>query len=357
MIVLPYLSYTPRLGGGILAQESSAVIGRAEIGPNCSLGNLALVRADGEEVRIAGDCWFGDASTVHIAHRLYPSVVGTHVTVGCYALVHACTIGDDCVIGEHAAVMDGAVLGAGAVVAAQSVVPPGKKLDGGWLYAGTPARPVAPVSATLLAQLHSALRDAAAAGDLAASAAQVRAAPPLTELRHAPGTGTLRESAPGVYLAPTASITGRVSFGERASVWFGTEIDAGEASVEIGEETNVQDNSRLYAGGAGEDIRIGARVLIGHNVRIFASTIGDGAIIGMGATIGPATVVHPGGCVAAGSVTEPGTVVGTGELWSGRPARAARALSETNRAAFASGVMTYVEYAGHYLSGAGRGNA
>jgi Carbonic anhydrases/acetyltransferases, isoleucine patch superfamily len=347
MIILPYLEHAPRIGSRVTARPSSAVIGRTELGSGCSLGDLTLVRADGEEVRIGADCWFGEASTVHIADRIYPAIVGSHVTVGRYGLVHACTVGDDCVIGEHAAVMDGSVVGAGSVIAAESVVPPGKILEGGWLYKGAPARPVERVPGALLDHLHRAIR-----GGLGSEGPNIFAAARVPGLRHAAGFGSERIFAEGAYVAPTASIVGRVVLAARSSVWFGVEIDAGEARVEIGEETNVQDNSRLYAGKPGEDIRIGPRVVIGHNVRIFASTIEEGAIIGMGAVIGKGTVVRAGGCVAAGSITEPGTEVASGQVWSGRPARAARALSDRNRAEFARAVQVYVEYSENYLAGA-----
>ena len=352
MIVLPYLAHAPRIGSQISAHPTSAVIGRSELGPGCSLGQLTLVRADGEDVRIGADSWFGEASTVHIADGVFPALVGSHVTVGRYGLVHACTVGDDCVIGEHAAVMDGSVLGAGAVVAAESVVPPGKTLEGGWLYAGAPARPVQRMSSALLEQLHRAIRSGSAA-----QAPQVVAAARLPRLRHGAGTGVNQPFVRGTYVAPTASIAGRVVLAPCSSVWFGVELDAGEATIEIGEQTNVQDNSRLYAGKPGQDLRIGPRVLIGHNVRIFASTIEEGAIIGMGAVIAEGTVVRAGGCVAAGSVTEPGTEVASGQVWSGRPARAARMLSERNREEFARAVRVYVEYSGNYLNGAAQRSA
>ena len=142
MIVLPYLAHEPRIGSRLNSHPSGAIIGRTRLGADCALGELALVRGDGEDVQIGADCWFGEASTVHIADRLLPAVIGSHVTVARFGLVHACTVGDDCVVGEHAAVMDGSVLGPGTVIAAQSVVPPGKTLEGGWLYAGAPARPV-----------------------------------------------------------------------------------------------------------------------------------------------------------------------------------------------------------------------
>ena len=344
MIILPYLEHAPRIGSHVAAHPSSAVIGRTDLGFGCSLGDLTLVRADGEDVRIGADCWFGEASTVHIADRIYPAVVGSRVTVGRYGLVHACTVGDDCVIGEHAAVMDGSVLGAGAVIAAESVVPPGNTLEGGWLYAGAPARPVERVPSALRERLHRAIRTGSGA-----EATSVLADAPAPRLRHAPGSGVDQFFAQGAYVAPTASIIGRVVLAPYSSVWFGVEIDAGEATIEIGEQSNVQDNSRLYAGKPGEDIRIGPRVVIGHNVRIFSSIIEEGAIIGMGAVIGKGTVVRAGGCVAAGSVTEPGTEVASGYVWSGRPARAARALSSRNRDEFARAVHVYVEYSGNYL--------
>lgn len=345
MILLPYLRHEPQIAARISAHPSAAVIGRTELGDGCTLGELTLVRADGEDVRIGADCWFGEATTVHIADRVFPAVIGSHVTVGRYGLVHACTVADDCVIGEHAAVMDGSVVGPGAVIAAQSIVPPGKRLEGGWLYTGAPARAVGRVSPELLKNLHEALR-----GETGADVPHVLAAARAPKLRHAPGTGVNHSFGQGVYVAPTATIAGNVVLGPRSSVWFSVEIDAGEATVEIGEETNVQDNSRLYGGRAGEDIRIGPRVLIGHNVRIFPSTVEEGAIIGMGAIIGKGTVVRRGSCVAAGSITEPGTEVAAGQVWSGRPARAARPLSDRNRQEFARAVEVYVEYAANYLT-------
>lgn len=345
MIVLPYLQQEPRIATGVTAHASAAIIGRTELGSGCTLGELTLVRADGEDVRIGADCWFGEASTVHIADRVFPAVIGSHVTVGRYGLVHACTVGGDCVIGEHAAVMDGSVVGPGAVIAAQSIVPPGKTLEGGWLYAGAPARPVERVSPELLKNLHEALRREAGA-----EVPHVLATARVPKLRHAPGTGVSHPFGQGIYVAPTATIAGKVVLGARSSVWFGVEIDAGGATVELGEETNVQDNSRLYGGKAGEELRIGPRVLIGHNVRMFPSTIEEGAIIGMGAVIGKGTVVRAGACVAAGSITEPGTEVAAGQVWSGRPARAARPLSERNRQEFARAVEVYVEYAANYLA-------
>ena len=352
MLVLPYLDYLPRVDPRVTADRWAAVIGRAEIGPDCTLGPLATLRADGEQIQVGSDCWFGEAATMHIADSVYAARVGSHVTVGRYGLVHACTVADDCVIGEHAVVMDGSQVGAGAVIAAESVVPPGKMLEGGWLYAGAPARPVERMPRARLETLHRALRSTPArAADASSSDAQIlRATQPVGPLRHTPGLGVEDFSAQGAYIAPSAAIAGQLRLAPHSSIWFAVEIDAPGALVELGEGANIQDNCRLHLA-AGERIRIGRRVTVGHNVRMSACEIEDEAVIGMGSIVGKGTVVRAGACVAAGAITEPGTEVKAGHIWSGRPAREARALSSENREWFALGVDVYIQYAQNYLTG------
>jgi len=61
--------------------------------------------------------------------------------VGHRAVLHACTIGARCLIGMGALVLDGAVLEEEVMLGAGALVGPGKRLDSGWLYVGSPARP------------------------------------------------------------------------------------------------------------------------------------------------------------------------------------------------------------------------
>jgi carbonic anhydrase/acetyltransferase-like protein (isoleucine patch superfamily) len=345
MVVLPYLEDAPRIGPGVVADRWSAVIGRTQIGANCCLGPLATLRADGEDIRVGSDCWFGEASTVHIADGMYATHIGSHVTLGRYGLIHACTVGDDCVVGEHAVVMDGAVVGPAAVIAAESVVPPGKQFDGGWIYAGTPAKPVEPIARARVEELHRAIRGSTQAS---ADAQIVRAKNPVGSLRHPPGSGIGAFEA--AYIAPTASIRGHLKLARHSSIWFAVEIDAEGAMVELGEASNIQDNSRVYLR-PGERVLIGRRVTVGHNVRMRACEIEDEALIGMGSIIGERTVVRAGAVVAAGSITAPGTEVAAGYIWSGQPARRSKPLSPENRALFSLGVDVYIRYAERYLHG------
>ena len=343
MIVLPYLDHVPQLGPNQTSDEWVTVIGRTEIGAGCHFGKLATLRGDGEDIRVGADCWFGEASTVHIADSIFGASVGSHVTVGRFGLVHACKIGDHCVLGENAVVMDNSEVGPGAVIAAESVVPPGKTLAGGWLYAGTPARPVEQISPARVAELHESIRNSA----MIDNADIIRAKTPVGEFRRPPGTGVDDFASDDSYIAPTASVTGNLKLAPHSSVWFAVEIDAQGATVEVGEASNIQDNSRIHLE-AGETMRIGRRVTVGHNVRMYACEIEDEAIIGMGCIVGKGTIVRKGGVIAAGAVTAPGTEVAAGTIWAGQPARRSRPLSEENARFFSMGVDVYKRYTAVY---------
>jgi carbonic anhydrase/acetyltransferase-like protein (isoleucine patch superfamily) len=343
MIVLPYLDHVPQIGTNVTTDDWVTFIGRTKIGSGCHFGELATLRADGEDILIGSDCWFGEASTVHIADSIIGTRVGAHVTVGRFGLVHACTIGDNCVLGEHAVVMDGSEVGPGAVIAAESVVPPGKKLEGGWLYAGIPAKPVEEISPARVAELHESIRNHAKIDN----AEFIRAKMPVGNFRGTPGTGIADLDADGAYVADTARIVGKLDMAPKSSVWFAVDIDAQDATVELGEASNIQDNSRLYLS-PGERMRIGRRVTVGHNVRMHACDVEDEAVIGMGSTIGKGTIVRKGGVVAAGAVTAPGTVVEAGTIWSGQITGRSRPLSEQNRIFFSIGVDVYIGYAASY---------
>ena len=352
MKVIPYLNFEPQVGSNVTAGDWTTVIGRTEIGAGCQFGKLATLRADGHTILIGSDCWFGDFSTVHIADSMFGTRVGSHVTVGRYGLVHACTIGDHCVLGEHAVVMDGSVVGPGAVIAAESVVPPGKTLEGGWLYAGTPAKPVEQISPARLQELHESIRTRAAIDN----AEFIRAQTPVGEFRLPPGTGTYKVLTDNTYIAPTSSISGDLKMAPNTSIWFAVEIDAENATVEIGEASNIQDSSRIHLQ-PGETMRIGRRVTVGHNVRMEACEVEDECIIGMGSIVSRGTIVRKGGVVAAGAVTAPGTEVAAGTIWAGNPARRSRPLSDENAKFFSMGVDVYVRYTKNYRAAqkAGKG--
>ena len=355
--VLRYREHRPVVGPRLRSGPGAVVIGRTELAASVELGPLAVLRADGERITIGAGSWLGARATVHIADEDRGSVVGSGAAVGRYALVHGCTLGDRVVVGDAAVVMDHSEVGAGAVVAAGALVPPGKRLAGGWLYAGSPARPVRALAPGEAAAIAAAVRRSAPSP---ATASGDDPLPPLDDTAYRPagaggplhaGNGAAPAVPAGAYVAPTAALRGDVRLGQGASVWFSTALSAGDGRIAVGDRTNVQDNTLVEVAQAGAAAEIGDDVTIGHNVRLAACRVGHRCLIGMGSTLGAGVTVEDDAIVGARAWVAPGTVVRAGWIWAGRPARPFREVRPDEAAAFRRGKETYEQYARDYRTG------
>jgi carbonic anhydrase/acetyltransferase-like protein (isoleucine patch superfamily) len=129
-----------------------------------------------------------------------------------------------------------------------------------------------------------------------------------------------------VFVAPGAAVIGDVEIGDGANIWFGCVIRGDDHWVRIGADTSIQDGTVIHVSLGTHPTSIGARVTIGHGVRLHGCSIEDDAMVGIGATVLDGAVVESGAIVAAGAVLSPGKRVPTGELWAGCPARPARTV-------------------------------
>jgi gamma-carbonic anhydrase len=322
-LILPYKGTAPVFAGPVAAAApDAAVLGRATLGRNARLGPRAVIRADGHHVRAGDDLHLSEAATVHIAHDLHPAELGHGVTVGRNAVIHACTVHDGCWFGDDVVVLDGSTIGPGAALAQGTIVYPGTTLEGGWLYAGAPAKPVRELPPEELAALH---RD-------------TRARPFAT------GHSARPETPDGaLFVAATARLTGRTDFAGGVGIWYGCALDAGHRRIAVGEATNIQDNSTLRA--VDTDLTIGAHATIGHNVTMTDATVGDHSLIGIGAVLAPGTTVGAGTLVAAGARTEPGQVLEPDSFYAGNPAIRRAALDDRKREIIDRTWPTYQDYA------------
>ena len=335
-IVVPFLNWRPVVGPSLKAQPEARIIGRSQLGSDCFLDTCATIRGDGEHICIGDDCWFGEHATVHIVHEQLPARIGTGVTVGPWAVVHAAEIGDDAVIGGGAVVMDRAIVGRGTVLTRDAFVPPGKVLEGGLLYAGVPALPVRTLYPGELAKHRQRERWL----DLDRKKHQ-------GEKGRKPAAMTLPQDGP-ILLCDTVRIEGNIRLDAGVSLWFGTRIFNPRGRIEIGERTNIQDNTVVLIDGE-STLAIGRGVTVGHNATLEVSRIMDGALIGMGAHVTHGTVIEEHACLAAGAVTSPNTVISRGMLWAGRPARPVRMLTKDERSLFSRNADIYCnEYLGAY---------
>lgn len=131
--------HRPEVDGTAWLAGSSAVIGRASIGAQCSIWYGASVRADMDTITIGERSNVQDSCTLHTDPG-HPLVVGSGVSVGHNAVLHGCTVEDDCLIGMGAVVLNDARVGTGSLVAAGAVVSQGADIPPGSLVAGVPAK-------------------------------------------------------------------------------------------------------------------------------------------------------------------------------------------------------------------------
>lgn len=132
---------TPTLAPSAFIAHGAILVGDVTLGENASIWYGTVVRADVAPVRIGARTNIQDGAVIHVAReRPEGTSIGSNVTVGHLALIHACTLEDECLIGMKACVMDGAVVERHAWVAAGALVTPGKRVRSGELWAGTPAR-------------------------------------------------------------------------------------------------------------------------------------------------------------------------------------------------------------------------
>jgi len=150
--------------------------------------------------------------------------------------------------------------------------------------------------------------------------------------------------APGVFIADTARVTGDVTLGEGASVFYGAVLRGDINRIEVGAGSNVQDNAVIHVS---DDLPaiIGAEVSIGHLAVVHACTVEDGVLIGMQATILDGARIESEAMVAAGALVPQGMVVPTGMLAVGLPARIVRALTPEERQAQRNLAVKYQEVA------------
>jgi carbonic anhydrase/acetyltransferase-like protein (isoleucine patch superfamily) len=154
MAVRKFNDKQPVIGQSVYIDPSAVVIGDVMLGDDVSVWPTTVIRGDVEHIRIGAGTNVQDGSVLHVSHagkfspEGHPLAIGKGVTIGHRAVIHACTIGDYCLIGIGAIIMDDAVLDDYVMLGAGALVPPGKRLESGYLYVGAPARQARPLKAT-----------------------------------------------------------------------------------------------------------------------------------------------------------------------------------------------------------------
>ncbi len=150
------------------------------------------------------------------------------------------------------------------------------------------------------------------------------------------------------FVAPDASLIGRVRLKKEASVWFGVVARGDNEWITVGEKTNIQDLSMLHTD-IGFPLDIGARVTVGHKVILHGCEIADEALIGMGSILMNGSKIGTNTIIGAGSLVGEGKEIPAGVLAFGSPAKVIRDLTDQEVRLIAASAAHYAENARRYL--------
>lgn len=149
------------------------------------------------------------------------------------------------------------------------------------------------------------------------------------------------------WVASSATVAGRVSLGERCSVWFSAVLRGDSSSLRLGDRVNVQDGAVLHADD-GFPLTIGDDVTIGHQAMVHGCSVGAGSLIGIQAVVMNGAQIGAGSLVGAGALVTEGKVFPPRSLIVGSPAKLLRELTEAESAQLLGSAAHYARNGERY---------
>ncbi|WP_183165101.1 DapH/DapD/GlmU-related protein [Azomonas macrocytogenes] len=155
------------------------------------------------------------------------------------------------------------------------------------------------------------------------------------------------ESHPQSWIAPNATLVGKVKLEAGASVWFGVVARGDNELIHIGENSNVQDGSVLHTD-MGHPLILGTGVTVGHNVMLHGCTVGDYSLIGINSVILNGAKIGKHCLIGANTLIPEGREIPDGSLVMGSPGKVVRELTEEQKKQLEASAAHYVENARRY---------
>jgi len=132
-----YQGKSPTISPKAKILQGAIITGEVILKDFVSVWFNAVIRGDMSGVTIGEFTNVQDNAMIH-TNTNKPTLIGSNVTIGHGAIIHACTIGNNALIGMGSVILDGAVIGDGAMIGAGTIVPPGKVIPPKMLAYGNP---------------------------------------------------------------------------------------------------------------------------------------------------------------------------------------------------------------------------
>lgn len=139
-MIYEFLKKSPQFDETVFVAPSADIIGDVKIGKESSVWFNVTIRGDVNWIEIGDRSNVQDNVCIHVMNQTGPTKIGNEVTIGHGAIVHGCTVNDRVLVGMNVTILDEAVVESDVIIAAGSLIPPGKTLESGYMYMGSPAK-------------------------------------------------------------------------------------------------------------------------------------------------------------------------------------------------------------------------
>jgi carbonic anhydrase/acetyltransferase-like protein (isoleucine patch superfamily) len=155
---------------------------------------------------------------------------------------------------------------------------------------------------------------------------------------------------PTAWIAPDATIIGKVTLERDAGVWFGSVLRGDNERITIGAGTNVQEHAIMHTD-IGFPLVIGEGCTIGHRAMLHGCRVGANTLVGMGAIVLNGAVIGEDSLVGAASLVTEGKSFPPRSLIVGSPAKVVRSLSDEEVQRLRWSAAHYSENARRFATG------
>ncbi len=138
--IIKFKNLEPKIHESAYIASGAVIAADVTIAANANIWFNTVIRGDVSPVSIGENTNIQDGCVVHTSRFDGPTNIGSNITIGHMALIHACTIEDNAFIGMQAAIMDKAIVEEYGFVGAGSLLPPGKVVKRKELWVGSPAK-------------------------------------------------------------------------------------------------------------------------------------------------------------------------------------------------------------------------
>ncbi|NQD79879.1 gamma carbonic anhydrase family protein [Pseudomonas seleniipraecipitans] len=154
---------------------------------------------------------------------------------------------------------------------------------------------------------------------------------------------------PQSWVAPNATLIGKVRLEAGASVWFGAVLRGDNELIHIGENSNVQDGAVMHTD-MGSPLTLGTGVTVGHNAMLHGCTVGDYSLVGINAVVLNGARIGKHCIIGANALIAEGKEIPDGSLVVGSPGKVVRELSEQQKKLLEASAAHYVQNARRYAA-------